>query len=116
MRSKMIDWMVEVISVYNFLNDTFFLAVYLLDKYLATTKSIILDKDVHLLGIICMYMASKEEEIRPFNLRNIKVAIAHRLFDATTMKRKELEIIETLNWQLILVTPMQFIEYIDTLL
>jgi|JI10StandDraft_1071094.scaffolds.fasta_scaffold781639_1 hypothetical protein len=46
----------------------------------------------------------------------MKVAIGHGLFDASTMKRKELEIIETLNWKLIMVTPMQFIEYIDTLL
>lgn len=110
----MIDWMVEVISVYNFLNDTFFLAVYLMDKYLSTTPLCLVDKEIHLIGIICMYMASKEEEVRPFNLRNMKVAIGHGLFDASTMKRKELEIIETLNWKLIMVTPMQFIEYMDT--
>lgn len=116
MRSKMVDWMIEVISVYNFLNDTFFLAVYLLDKYLSMTTLSLVDKDIHLIGIICMYMASKEEEVWPFNLWNMKVAIGHGLFDASTMKRKELEIIETLNWKLIMVTPMQFIEYIDTLL
>ena len=112
----MVDWMVEVISVYNFINDTFFLAVYLMDKYLATTGSMLVDKDVHLLGIICMYMASKEEEIRPFNLHNMKIAVGHGIFDSATMKRKELEIIETLNWKLVMVTPIQFIEYIDTLL
>jgi len=63
MRSKMVDWMIEVISVYNFLNDTFFLAVYLLDKYLSMTTLSLVDKDIHLIGIICMYMASKEEEV-----------------------------------------------------
>lgn len=55
--------MIEVISVYNFLNDTFFLAVYLLDKYLSMTTLSLVDKDIHLIGIICMYMASKEEEV-----------------------------------------------------
>ncbi len=59
----MVDWMIEVISVYNFLNETFFLAVCIMDKFLATTPQILIDKDIHLLGIICMYLASKEEEI-----------------------------------------------------
>lgn len=115
-RSKMVDWMVEVISVYNYVNDTFFLAVYLMDKYLSVTSNILVDKDVHLIGIICMYLASKEEEIRPFHLQNMKVAIGHGCFDTSVMKRKELEVIETLNWKLVMVTPNHFIDYIDTTL
>jgi hypothetical protein len=71
MRARMVDWIIEVMSVYNYLNDTFFLAVYIMDKFFSTTTQIMVDKDVHLLGILCMYLATKEEEIIPFFLNTI---------------------------------------------
>lgn len=59
MRSRMIDWMIEVCSIYKKGEDTYFHAVYLFDKYLSLTDKILDDTDIHLIGITCLFSASK---------------------------------------------------------
>lgn len=86
MRARMVDWMVEVFSVYDFLQDTYFLAVYVFDKYLNLTQSILSNEDVHLLGMIAMYLSSKQEEIRPLFIHSMKTSIGHNTFDESTIK------------------------------
>lgn len=51
MRAKMVDWMIEVFAVYKKSEDTYFEAVYLLDKYLAQTDDMLEDSQVHLTGV-----------------------------------------------------------------
>lgn len=35
MRAKMVDWMVEVYTIFDFMPDSYFLAVYIFDKYIS---------------------------------------------------------------------------------
>lgn len=69
MRAKMIDWMIEVFSIFDFLPDSYFLAVYLFDKFLSKTNWILNDSNVHLIGTVSMFLSSKQEEIRPFFMK-----------------------------------------------
>lgn len=67
----MIDWMIEVLSAFNCDENTFFVAINLMDEYLLKTKKIITSNDIHLIGITCMLIASKMEEIIPMSVRTM---------------------------------------------
>jgi hypothetical protein len=79
-RTKMIDWMLEVLNVFKSDEQTFFLAVYLMDYYLYKTTSMIKNEDIHLIGITCMYIASKFEDVIPLRMNSVVNKIGHEVF------------------------------------
>lgn len=100
-RTKMIDWMIEVLSAYNSDPQTFSLAVQLLDMFLARTQSVLTNNDIHLIGISCMYIASKMEDIVPLRMNHVKSKISHNKFSEKEIKKKERAILETINFETI---------------
>lgn len=63
MRSILIDWMVEVTEEYKLSDETLFLAIAYVDRYLTSTQ--IERQTFQLLGTACLFIASKYEEIYP---------------------------------------------------
>lgn len=61
MRGILVDWLVEVSEEYRLVPDTLYLTVYLIDWFL--TQNYIERQRLQLLGITCMIIASKYEEI-----------------------------------------------------
>ncbi|KAI5660562.1 hypothetical protein M9H77_29355 [Catharanthus roseus] len=61
MRGILVDWLVEVCEEYKMVPDTLYLAVYLVDAFLS--KQYIERQRLQLLGITCLLIASKYEEI-----------------------------------------------------
>uniref|UniRef100_A0A7N0ZZ74 Cyclin-like domain-containing protein n=1 Tax=Kalanchoe fedtschenkoi TaxID=63787 RepID=A0A7N0ZZ74_KALFE len=61
MRAMLIDWLVEVSEEYKLVPDTLYLTVNLIDRYLSL--SCIERNKLQLLGVTCMLIASKFEEI-----------------------------------------------------
>ncbi|KAL3511823.1 hypothetical protein ACH5RR_024540 [Cinchona calisaya] len=61
MRRILIDWLVEVCEEYKLVPDTLYLTVHLVDMFLS--QKCILRQKLQLLGITCMLIASKYEEI-----------------------------------------------------
>ncbi|KAH7657280.1 G2/Mitotic-specific cyclin A domain-containing protein [Dioscorea alata] len=61
MRGILIDWLVEVSEEYNLVPDTLYLTVHIIDLFL--TENYIERSRLQLLGISCMLIASKYEEI-----------------------------------------------------
>ncbi|XP_024985204.1 cyclin-A2-1-like [Cynara cardunculus var. scolymus] len=61
MRGILIDWLVEVSEEYRLASETLYLTVALIDRYLS--KMYIEKQRLQLLGITCMLIASKYEEI-----------------------------------------------------
>nr|XP_011466716.1 PREDICTED: cyclin-A2-4 isoform X2 [Fragaria vesca subsp. vesca] len=61
MRGILVDWLVEVSEEYKLVPDTLYLTVYLIDWFLS--KNYIERQRLQLLGITCMLIASKYEEI-----------------------------------------------------
>ncbi|KAK8664218.1 hypothetical protein V6N13_084016 [Hibiscus sabdariffa] len=61
MRAILVDWLVEVSEEYKLVPDTLYLAVYLIDWFLS--QNYIERMRLQLLGITCMLIASKYEEI-----------------------------------------------------
>ncbi|KAK8992809.1 hypothetical protein V6N11_048879 [Hibiscus sabdariffa] len=61
MRAILVDWLVEVSEEYKLVPDTLYLTVYIIDWFLS--QNYIERKRLQLLGITCMLIASKYEEI-----------------------------------------------------
>lgn len=88
----MIDWMIEVFGNYeNICTDfTFFRAVTLMDHYLKVTTSHHKDNDLHLIGIACMFISTKLEDIYHITLRDFVTRVSHNKFSAFQIKSAEL--------------------------
>ena len=108
-RTKMIDWMIEVLSAYNSDPQTFSLAVQILDMYMAKTQNVLTNNDIHLLGICSMYIASKMEDIVPLRMNHVKSKISHNKFSEKEIKKKEKVILETINFETINTSTYEFI-------
>ncbi|KAK7311526.1 hypothetical protein RJT34_09730 [Clitoria ternatea] len=63
MRGILIDWLVEVAEEYKLLPDTLFLTVNYIDRYLSVNA--MSRQQLQLLGVACMMIAAKYEEICP---------------------------------------------------
>ncbi|GMH23257.1 hypothetical protein Nepgr_025100 [Nepenthes gracilis] len=63
MRGILVDWLVEVAEEYKLIPDTLYLAISYIDRYLSVNS--INRQRLQLLGVSCMLIASKYEEISP---------------------------------------------------
>ncbi|KAL9446605.1 hypothetical protein AB3S75_014303 [Citrus x aurantiifolia] len=63
MRAILIDWLVEVSEEYRLVPETLFLAVNYIDRYLS--GNVIIRQQLQLLGVACMMISAKYEEICP---------------------------------------------------
>lgn len=68
LRSKMVDWMIEVLSSYKMTEETFFRSVKMMDRFLKKCEKKQEQKDLHLIGVTSMFSAAKYEEIHPLKL------------------------------------------------
>ncbi|XP_022148719.1 cyclin-A3-1-like [Momordica charantia] len=63
MREILVDWLVEVAEEYKLVSDTIYLTISYIDRYLSSHA---VDRNkLQLLGVCCMLIASKYEEISP---------------------------------------------------
>lgn len=79
-RAKMIDWMVEVLTAFKCEDQTFFLAVNIMDRFFDQcnkNKQILELHDLHTTGVACMFIASKYQDIFPLLLKTVFNKIGH---------------------------------------
>jgi hypothetical protein len=108
LRARMLDWMIEVLSSFKCIQNSFFVAVDIMDGFIQRTKRTLSPDDIHLLGVTCMLLATKMEEIVPFKISTVVKKLTHGSMDAAVIRRMELEILVTLDFQM-LRTPSLFI-------
>lgn len=84
---------------------TLHLAVYLFDRFVSLTDLRIGRDDLQVIGITCLRIASKAEEIMPPDMRSF-VEITDNLCTGTIISRWELCILMTLRWHLHYATPV----------
>ena len=99
-RAKMLDWMVEVLSCFKSSDQTFFLAVNIMDRYFKASPRALPLNELHLTGLVSMFLASKYEDIMPFSLRTVYEKIGHKKFTEDEIMRKEIEILQALDFNL----------------
>lgn len=85
----MIDWMLEVMKIYNQSDSTCLHAVNLLDLYFKRQKTPVLVAELHLLGAIAMLLASKLSEQRNITILQVAHKICKGRFTLSEVRHAE---------------------------
>lgn len=99
LRSKMIDWMLEVLTAYKQREATIFKAIFLMDMYYANLDVEIPVEELHIVGIACMFIASKSEEVKFIKIDACYKAIGREKFSKELILEKELEVLKVLDYR-----------------
>lgn len=84
----MLDWLIEVSSAYKCNGRCYHLAAHLFDNYIRSTKHITLEnKDVHLIGVASLFIASKYEDEKPISSNVMSVKISHHAYSVEEVLR-----------------------------
>lgn len=102
MRAILLDWLIEVCEVYKLHRETYYLALDYLDRYLSTKVSIS-KAHLQLIGITCLFIAAKVEEIYPQKLSEFAYVTDGACREEDIL-RQELIILTALKWQISPVT------------
>ncbi|CAF1413699.1 unnamed protein product [Adineta ricciae] len=108
MRTVLVDWLVEVTDEYKLTNDTLFLCVQYVDRFLSTVN--VTRSKLQLLGTTCMYVAAKYEEMYPPALEEFSF-ITDNTYDCKHILRMEQIVIKMLNFSLSGPTSYTFLQY-----
>lgn len=111
-RAKMVNWMLEVFHSFKSSEQTIFCAVKIMDKYIWKTKDILKIEDIHLIGMVCMYLASKAYDTIPIQMNSLIHLIGHNSFDQKCIKEMEKKIIITINFDVMTPTTYEFIQFV----
>ena len=109
-RSKMVDWMVEVLTTFKCSDSSFFLAVSLMDRFFAKSERQLTGADLHLTGVVSMFIATKYEDIIPLLMRTVLNKVGHGKFKQETIEEREIEMLATLSFKVGCPTVLEFID------
>ena len=109
-RTKIVNWMMVIFACYPSEPLSFFLAVEIMDNYLQKTNKIYNENDIHLIGIVSIYLASKMEDIIPLHMVDIKTKIGHDKFTQEEIIMMEKDILTILDWDILLTTTYDSIQ------
>ena len=93
-RTKMVNWMLEVFHSFNSNEEAIFSAVKIMDKYIWKTKDTLKSEDIHLIGIVSMYIASKTYDMVPMTMNKLIHLVGHDIFDQKTIKEMEKKLLK----------------------
>jgi len=106
MRTILIDWLVEVTIEYKMNDETLYLAVNYIDRFLS--QMAVLRGKLQLVGTAAMLIASKFEEIYAPEVNEF-VFITDDTYTRQQVLRMEHLMIKVLNFDICAVTPLQFL-------
>lgn len=106
MRLILVDWLIGVHHQFGFQQETLFLAVSLLDRYLGR-RAVEYDK-FQLLGCVCFMVACKFEEIYPPKIREFREMCVD-IYRRQEFVALEAEVLETLGFALTAPTCFHFL-------
>lgn len=109
-RQKLIDWLVDINYKLNFSNETLFMCVNLIDRFLSK-KCVSLAK-FKLFGITSLFICSKYEEIHFPPIKNYLETLQLENVTADDIINSERYIIKVLDYDLMYVQPLAFLRYI----
>ena len=109
MRSILIDWIIDVHFKFNFTDETLFMTINIIDRYLTLEK--ITRNKLQLLGITSLMIACKHEEI-DLPKANDFIYITDNAYNRKEVFIMENEILKKLNFSLCHPSPIKFYELI----
>nr|CAD7263788.1 unnamed protein product [Timema shepardi] len=102
MRSILLDWLIEVCEVYKLHRETYHLTMDFIDRYLSKMRNIP-KQHLQLIGITCLFIAAKVEEIYPPKIAEFAYVTDGACTEAEIMDM-EIIILKSLNWKLASIT------------
>ncbi|KAL6533879.1 hypothetical protein OROHE_013712 [Orobanche hederae] len=106
MRGILIDWLVEVSEEYRLVPDTLYLTVNLIDRYLS--ENYMTKQKLQLLGVTCMLIASKYEEICAPHVEEF-CFITDNTYSKEEVVKMESSVLNFLEFQLSVPTTKKFL-------
>lgn len=106
-RHVLLDWMVEVTDEFRLSQETYYLAVNYLDRYLANLRSPAVK--LQLLGVSCLWLASKFEEVISPSVEDF-VNITACAYSVKDLVRMEAQLLQVLDYHLAVPTPQTFLQ------
>jgi hypothetical protein len=105
MRGILLDWVVELCHAYRLHRETFHLSVEYMDRYLSLTPTELRMDRLQLLGMTCLFLAAKVEEIYPPKLHDLAAHMeGYSNNNEEAVSQFELAILETFQWKISPVT------------
>jgi len=108
MRAVLIDWLVEVQMQFKLLQETLFGTVDLVDRYLAVEGGNITRSKLQLIGVSCMFVAAKVEEVYAPACSDF-VYITDNAYSEDDIKKTELKILTALQFNLFQPISLHFL-------
>jgi len=106
----MVDWMIEVLTNFKCEDQTFFLAISLLDRYLKNKRECQEIADLHIMGVTTMFIASKYEDIYPLKMKMVFEKIAHKKLSIELIKALELDMLKQIHYKIPAPTVLDFLK------
>ena len=106
MRGILIDWLVEVAQEYNQSAETLFLSISYIDGYLSKARCV--RSKLQLIGITCMHIASKYQEIYPPAITEF-CYITDNTYDRDELIEMERKLLDVLDFKLSVPTTWMFL-------
>ncbi|KAL6009852.1 hypothetical protein ACLOJK_000283 [Asimina triloba] len=106
MRAILIDWLIDVHHKFELMPETLYLTVHIVDQYLS--MKVVLRKELQLVGIGAMLIASKYEEIWAPEVNDF-ICISDRAYTREQILLMEKRILNRLEWSLTVPTKYVFL-------
>ncbi|KAK0583500.1 hypothetical protein LWI29_037576 [Acer saccharum] len=106
MREILVDWLVEVAEEYNLVSDTLYLTIAYVDRFLSSHA--LSRNKLQLLGVGCMLIASKYEEISPPHVEDF-CYITDNSYTNEEVVSMETEVLNFLNFEMSTPTTKNFL-------
>lgn len=81
-----------------------------MDRYLKLKQEKVPLIDLHLIGVTCMFIASKYEDIIPLKMRVVYEKIAHKKLSVERIRNMEMDIMKTINYKISAPTTLDFLK------
>ncbi|KAJ6244482.1 cyclin-a2-4 [Anaeramoeba flamelloides] len=108
MREILIDWLCDFVMGIELRTDTLFLAINYMDRFLGVKN--VRKKHLQLVGVTCLWIASKYEEIEPPSIEDF-VFITKGSCSASQIRKCEIIVLTTLRFSLTVTTPMPLLRW-----
>jgi cyclin B len=112
-RAQLVDWMIGVSDKMCLLNETLYLAVNILDRYLSIEK--VTKAKLPIFGVTAIHIAAKVEEIYPPSITDI-VMTCERGCSREEIHRTEILMLKALKYDILNASVFKFIERYTKLL
>lgn len=99
MRAVLVDWLVDVHWQFGFVQETLYLTVNILDRYLDAKAPKVRKKTLQLIGVTAMFVASKIEEMYPPEISDF-VYITDYTYVSSEIRAMEISILRTVNFNI----------------